>query len=184
MNPVQTPRQKPCFAKQIDTPVGRLRLVGDNEALAAILWENDRPGRVPLNIVGERPDHPVLVDTERQLHDYFAGRRTVFELQLDFRGTDFQRKVWQALLTIPFGETRSYAEIARQIGQPTAVRAVGAANGRNPISIIAPCHRVIGSGGALTGFAGGVGCESPPAGPGTAAPARHHLSFCPPPPPQ
>jgi methylated-DNA-[protein]-cysteine S-methyltransferase len=79
-----------------------------------------------------------------------------FDLPLDFRGTDFQKQVWAALLTIPFGETRSYGAIARQIGRPSASRAVGAANGRNPISIVAPCHRVIGSGGALTGFAGGI----------------------------
>jgi methylated-DNA-[protein]-cysteine S-methyltransferase len=156
MNAVQTQRQKPHVAKHIDTPVGRLKLVGGDDGLAAILWQNDQPRRVPLNIVGEQTDHPVLVEAERQLQDYFAGRRTVFDLQLNFTGTDFQHKVWQALLTIPFGETRSYTQIARQIGHPTAVRAVGAANGRNPISIIAPCHRVIGSGGALTGFAGGL----------------------------
>jgi methylated-DNA-[protein]-cysteine S-methyltransferase len=106
--------------------------------------------------VGEAPSHPVLLETERQLKDYFSGRRKAFELTLDFAGTEFQKKVWRALLTIPFGETRSYAQIARQIGAPKAVRAVGAANGRNPISIIAPCHRVIGSSGELTGFAGGL----------------------------
>lgn len=160
MNAPAPQRRKPCFAKHIHTPVGRLELVGDNDSLAAVLWENDQPQRVPLNIVGERPDHPILVAAERQLQEYFAGRRTVFELPLDFTGTPFQNKVWQALLTIPFGQTRSYSDIARQIGQPTAVRAVGAANGKNPISIIAPCHRVIGSGGALTGFAGGLEAKS------------------------
>jgi methylated-DNA-[protein]-cysteine S-methyltransferase len=98
----------------------------------------------------------ILDQAERQLGEYFAGRRQAFELSLEFHGTDFQRRVWQALLSIPFGETRSYLDIAVQIGNPTAVRAVGAANGRNPISIIAPCHRVIGSTGALTGFAGGL----------------------------
>ena len=92
----------------------------------------------------------------RQLKDYFAGKRQTFALDLDFDGTPFQKKVWNALLTIPFGETRSYAEIARKIGKPKAVRAVGAANGRNPISIMAPCHRVIGKNGQLTGFAGGL----------------------------
>src|SRR5262249_60006260 len=97
-----------------------------------------------------------VVGGERQLGEYFAGRRKVFDLELDFAGTAFQKSVWQALLTIPFGETRSYAEVARQIGNPAAVRAVGAANGRNPISIVAPCHRVIGSTGKLTGFAGGL----------------------------
>jgi methylated-DNA-[protein]-cysteine S-methyltransferase len=88
--------------------------------------------------------------------EYFAGQRVTFELELDFAGTDFQKKVWRALLTIPFGETRSYSDIAHQIGNEKAVRAVGAANGRNPISIIAPCHRVIGMNGTLTGFAGGL----------------------------
>jgi methylated-DNA-[protein]-cysteine S-methyltransferase len=96
------------------------------------------------------------VETRRQLGEYFAGKRKRFTVKLDFMGTDFQKSVWQALLTIPFGQTRSYGDIARQVGNPKAVRAVGAANGRNPISIIAPCHRVIGSTGKLTGFAGGL----------------------------
>ena len=104
----------------------------------------------------EDPGHPVLVRTERQLAAYFAGTLTRFDVPLDFQGTDFQKSVWTALLTIPFGETRSYGEIARQIGRPSASRAVGAANGRNPLSIVAPCHRVVGAGGALTGFAGGL----------------------------
>jgi methylated-DNA-[protein]-cysteine S-methyltransferase len=98
----------------------------------------------------------VLLETERQLKEYFAGKRQAFELELDFAGTPFQRRVWAALLSIPYGETRSYGEIARQIGDPRAVRAVGAANGKNPISIVAPCHRVIGATGELRGFAGGL----------------------------
>jgi len=147
---------KPCVSKTIRSPVGVLTLIASNDGLAAILWENDKAGRVRLDVVGEDAGHPVLRETERQLADYFAGRRKVFDLKLDFAGTAFQKKVWGALLTIPFGETRTYAQIARQIGHPTAVRAVGAANGRNPISIVTPCHRVIGSNGALTGFAGGL----------------------------
>jgi methylated-DNA-[protein]-cysteine S-methyltransferase len=107
-------------------------------------------------MTAEESRHPVLVETERQLEEYFAGHRKQFALVLDVSGTTFQRKVWNALLTIPFGETRSYAQIAQQIGNPAAVRAVGAANGRNPVSIVAPCHRVVGSSGALTGFAGGL----------------------------
>jgi methylated-DNA-[protein]-cysteine S-methyltransferase len=142
--------------KTIPSPVGELKLVASDEGLAAILWENDKPGRVRLGEMIEDGDHPVLVEAERQLGAYFAGTLTAFTIPLDFAGTDFQKSVWHALLTIPFGETRSYAEIARQIGRPSAVRAVGAANGKNPISIIAPCHRVIGSNGALTGFAGGL----------------------------
>jgi methylated-DNA-[protein]-cysteine S-methyltransferase len=163
--------------KMVDSPVGRLTLVATDQGLAAILWEKDSPRRVRLAIEAEEEAHPVLVEAERQLREYFAGRRKVFAVTLDVSGTAFQRKVWTALLTIPFGETRSYAEIARQIGHPRAVRAVGAANGRNPVSIIAPCHRVIGSTGKLTGFAGGLevkahllalegaaaGCVPPPA---------------------
>jgi methylated-DNA-[protein]-cysteine S-methyltransferase len=146
--------------KMVDSPVGKLKLVATDQGLAGILWENDRPRRVRLDIEAEDETHPVLIETERQLQEYFAGRRTAFALRLDLAGTDFQRKVWSALLTIPFGETRSYGQIARQIGSPGAVRAVGAANGRNPVSIVAPCHRVIGSTGKLTGFAGGLDAKA------------------------
>ena len=147
------------FYKTIPSPVGALKLVASDKGLTAILWENDKPGRVRLGDMIEDPDNAILIETERQLGAYFAGTLTAFTVPLDFAGTDFQKSVWHALLTIPFGETRSYAEIARQIGRPSAVRAVGAANGRNPISIIAPCHRVIGSNGALTGFAGGLAAK-------------------------
>ena len=144
------------FYKTMPSPVGLLTLVANDRGLAAVLWENDDPKRVRLSPLHEDSKHPVLLKAERQLQDYFAGKREKFSLKLDFTGTDFQKKVWEALLTIPFGETRSYAQIAEQIGNPNAVRAVGAANGKNPISIIAPCHRVIGSNGKLTGFAGGM----------------------------
>jgi methylated-DNA-[protein]-cysteine S-methyltransferase len=142
--------------KWIEAPFGRLKLVGGDAGLAAILWQDDRPRRVVLVSIKEDRRHAVLVEAERQLAEYFARARQVFEIPLAFVGTPFQEKVWRALLTIPYGETRNYGQIARQIGHPTAVRAVGAANGRNPLSIIAPCHRVIGSSGALTGFAGGI----------------------------
>ena len=138
------------------SPVGKLTLVANERGLAAVLWEGDDPKRVPLGPLHENQSHPLLAEAERQLQQYFDGRREVFELRLDFTGTEFQKQVWEALLTIPFGETRSYAQVAQQIGNPTAVRAVGAANGKNPISIIAPCHRVIGANGRLTGFAGGM----------------------------
>ena len=144
------------FYKTMKSPVGELKLIASDNGLAAILWEDDNPGRVRLSPVAEDKNHPVLVETKRQLKDYFAGKLTSFSLKLDFKGTEFQKKVWAALLTIPFGETRSYGQIAQQIKNPKAVRAVGAANGKNPISIIAPCHRVIGSTGKLTGFAGGL----------------------------
>jgi len=144
------------FFKWIDSPVGRLKLGATDDGLAAILWEDDDPKRVRLALLRESPEHPVLLETERQLGEYFAGRRRAFTLRLDPVGTPFQRKVWQALAEIPFGEVRSYGELARQIGHPGASRAVGTANGRNPLSIVVPCHRVIGASGRLTGFAGGL----------------------------
>jgi methylated-DNA-[protein]-cysteine S-methyltransferase len=149
----------PYSSKTIASPVGALTLIASATGLAAILWENDDPLRVRLGPLAEEADNPILLETERQLRAYFAGALTAFTVPLDFQGTAFQKSVWTALLTIPFGETRSYAAIADQIGKPTACRAVGAANGKNPISIIAPCHRVVGSNGALTGFAGGLAAK-------------------------
>lgn len=142
--------------KTIDSPVGKLKLVASDKGLVAVLWPNDKPNRVRLDEPVEDGRHPILLDTERQLGEYFAGKRKTFSVALDMRGTSFQKNVWEALLAIPFGETRSYGELANQLGNPKATRAVGAANGRNPISIIVPCHRVIGSSGKLTGFAGGL----------------------------
>ncbi len=144
------------FYKAMPSPVGKLKLIASDNGLVAILWENDPPRRVRLGELTEQPRHPVLVETERQLCEYFAGRRKEFTIPLDMRGTRFQNDVWKALIAIPFGETRSYAQLATQLGNPRATRAVGAANGRNPISIVVPCHRVIGSSGKLTGFAGGL----------------------------
>jgi len=140
----------------LDSPVGQLQLVANETALVAVLWENEKPDRVRLASLVEDHKHPILFKTAKQLNEYFAGKRQIFDLPLDFSGTEFQQKVWQALLTIPFGETRSYKQIAEQIGNVKAVRAVGAANGKNPISIIAPCHRVVGANGKLVGFAGGL----------------------------
>jgi methylated-DNA-[protein]-cysteine S-methyltransferase len=142
--------------KMIHSPVGNLKLVASDKGLVAILWQNEKLSRVPLNELVEDTVHPILLDTERELGEYFAGKRKTFSVPLDMRGTSFQKNVWQALLAIPFGETRSYGQLAKQLGNPQAMRAVGAANGRNPISIIVPCHRVIGSSGKLTGFAGGL----------------------------
>ncbi|MGE8570519.1 MULTISPECIES: methylated-DNA--[protein]-cysteine S-methyltransferase [Acinetobacter] len=140
----------------LDSPVGQLKLVAHETALVAVLWENENPNRVRLAALVEDLQHPILLKTAQQLNEYFAGKRQQFDLPLDFEGTAFQQQVWQALLTIPFGETRSYKQIAEQIGNVKAVRAVGAANGKNPISIIAPCHRVVGANGKLVGFAGGL----------------------------
>ncbi|NNH26175.1 methylated-DNA--[protein]-cysteine S-methyltransferase [Acinetobacter terrestris] len=141
---------------EMASPIGTLKLVANETALVAVLWENENPKRVRLAELVEQADHPVLLETQKQLTEYFAGKRQQFDLPLDFAGTEFQQKVWQALLSIPFGETRSYRDIAEQIGNVKAVRAVGAANGKNPISIIAPCHRVVGTNGKLVGFAGGL----------------------------
>lgn len=143
--------------KTMHSPVGRLTLVASMQGLAAILWENESPTRVPLNPRHEDPTNPILQQTEQQLTAYFAGTLTTFSVPLHFAyGTPFQQQVWKTLLTIPYGETRTYLQIAQHLGDPKATRAVGAANGKNPLSIIAPCHRVIGSNGSLTGFAGGT----------------------------
>lgn len=145
-----------CFTNTMRSPVGALKLIASDKGLAAILWENDNPKRVRLGALTVCPEHPILLQAERELGEYFAGERTCFSVPLDAVGTDFQKKVWAALLTIPYGETRSYGDLAKQVGNPNASRAVGAANGKNPLSIVAPCHRAIGSNGALTGFASGL----------------------------
>lgn len=132
------------------TPVGPLLLVSDGSALTTLHFSAG-PGP------GERDDaDPVLVTVATQLREYFAGDRKEFDLPLAPRGTDFQRAVWERLCEIPYGTTITYGELARRVGNPAASRAVGLANGRNPIAIVVPCHRVIGSDGKLTGFAGGM----------------------------
>src|ERR1700722_7949701 len=148
------------FYKYCASPLGKLKLVASETGLIAILWENDNPRRVPLTGLVEDNDRKILVETERQLKEYFSGKRNEFSIPLDMRGTAFQKDVWRALQAIPFGTTLSYGQIAKQLGRPTASRAVGAANGRNPISIVVPCHRVIGSAGKLTGFAGGLDAKA------------------------
>ena len=146
--------------KMIESPIGKLKLVASDQGLVAVLWEKDSPRRVRLGELVANDQHPVLVETEQQLREYFAGKRKTFSIALDMRGTRFQKDVWGALLAIPFGETRSYGELAKKLGNPRATRAVGAANGRNPVSIVVPCHRVIGSTGKLTGFAGGLDAKA------------------------
>ena len=136
----------------IESPIGPLTLVAAQGALVEIQFTGQG---VRVNTEEEIQD-PVLATCAEQLEQYFSGQRRAFDLPLAPRGTEFQRAVWSALATIPFGELRSYSDIARDIGRPRAVRAVGAANGRNPLPIIVPCHRVIGSNGTLTGFAGGL----------------------------
>ncbi|MEZ5215407.1 MAG: methylated-DNA--[protein]-cysteine S-methyltransferase [Ilumatobacteraceae bacterium] len=140
--------------RTIPSPVGPLRVVASPRGIRAILW-SDETGRVDVG----RPTpgtNEHLARCEQQLAEYFAGDRVEFDVALDPIGTEFQRSVWAALRTIPYGETCSYGEQAAMLGDPRKARAVGAANGRNPISIVVPCHRVVGANGSLTGFAGGV----------------------------
>jgi methylated-DNA-[protein]-cysteine S-methyltransferase len=144
------------FYKEMASPVGKLKLVATANALVAVLWEGERPNRVKLDSAKLDPRRPILLETERQLTEYFAGKRTHFELPLEPCGTEFQMKVWQALRDIPFGRTSSYLDLAKVLGSSNGSRAVGAATGKNPLSIIVPCHRVVGSDGSLTGFAGGL----------------------------
>jgi methylated-DNA-[protein]-cysteine S-methyltransferase len=142
----------------LPTPVGTLTLVASDAGLRAVLWPGDPPdGRVPWpSDTTEDPSHPVLAAASRQLTEYFAGERRVFDVPIDLHGTPFQVKVWRSLATIPYGETTTYGAQARRLGDPRKARAVGAANGKNPVSIILPCHRVIGADGTLTGFGGGL----------------------------
>ena len=144
------------FYKEMQSPVGKLKLIASSNALVAVLWEQERPDRVRLDLAKLDLRHPILCEAERQLTEYFAGKRTQFDLPLEPRGTQFQRKIWQALREIPFGQARSYLDLAKAAGSPRAARAVGAANGKNPLSIVVPCHRAIGADGRLNGFAGGV----------------------------
>jgi methylated-DNA-[protein]-cysteine S-methyltransferase len=139
--------------RSMDSPVGKLTLAGKDGRLMHLRMVDQtyEPSRD-----GWEPDDTAFDDAVQQLEGYFAGERTDFDLELDLVGTEFQRRVWAALMTIPYAETRSYGEIARQIGSPGACRAVGLANGHNPIGIIVPCHRVIGSNGSLTGYGGGL----------------------------
>ncbi|HVT11301.1 MAG TPA: methylated-DNA--[protein]-cysteine S-methyltransferase [Fimbriimonadaceae bacterium] len=137
-----------------DSPIGTLLATSDGESLTGIYMENHKGG--PKIGPGWRREPDRFADIRRQLADYFAGRRQVFDLPLALIGTPFQKQVWDELLAIPFGETTTYGTIARKLGEPNASRAVGAAVGKNPISIVVPCHRVLGSSGAITGFAGGL----------------------------
>lgn len=142
--------------KMIASPVGMLKIVGDSQYLVAILWEKDKLSRVKLTEMAEDKNDPLLLKVEKQLNEYFNKKRKIFDIPLKTSGTPFQEKVWEILYGIPFGITCTYKDIAVKMDNPKAVRAVGTAVGRNPISIIIPCHRVIGSDGSLTGFAGGL----------------------------
>ena len=143
--------------KQLDSPIGRLRLVATDQGLSHLLF--DQQVGEDMDSDGdpaEADDHPVLAAATTQLAEYFAGRRQEFDIPLDLTGTEFQRAAWSALANVPFGETRSYRQQAEAIGRPKAVRAIGAANGQNPVPIVLPCHRIVGSDGSLTGYGGGL----------------------------
>ena len=152
---MQTHAEHVTYYTYIDTPVGKLMLAGcDDHGLRYIAFQCGKGAMAP------RPDWrqsaaPFRV-VERQLREYFQGKRTAFDLKLHPKGTPFQKAVWKALASIPYGETRSYGEVAKAVGRPAAVRAVGLANGRNPLPIVVPCHRVIGANGQLVGYGGGL----------------------------
>lgn len=140
----------------MESPVGTLTIVASDAGLRAVLWPIEKDGRVLFDEEVEPGSHPVIAATISQLTEYFNGERSTFTLQLDPVGTDFQQSVWGVLNTISFGETMAYGELATELGKPNASRAVGSATGRNPLSIVVPCHRLVASSGKLTGFAGGL----------------------------
>jgi methylated-DNA-[protein]-cysteine S-methyltransferase len=146
---------RPKSCRTVDSPVGPLVLAGRDGTLTNLRMQDQT--HPPADRAEWRLDPGAFDDVAAQLDEYFAGERTTFEIELDLEGTDFQCQVWAALLDIPHGETRSYGELARAIGRPGAARAVGLANGHNPIGIIVPCHRVVGADGSLTGYGGGLG---------------------------
>jgi methylated-DNA-[protein]-cysteine S-methyltransferase len=157
-NPLQSGNANaPLRARTIESPVGDLRIVASDAGVRAVLWPSDDSSRVPLpKDVEGCESHSILARAALELAEYFAGERQQFDVPLDPEGTEFQHQAWLALRAIPYGETVSYGEQAERMGDKKKARAVGAANGRNPVSIIVPCHRVVGSNGSLTGFAGGI----------------------------
>ncbi len=150
MQKTESSREEKAVALCMDSPVGKLMIVQQGEAVKEILFEEKITDAVPLRST------ELLLCAQRQLNEYFSGSRKVFSLPLALTGTPFQRKVWQQLTQIPYGEVRSYGQIAQAVGNPKACRAVGAANHCNPIPILVPCHRVVGANGSLTGYAGGL----------------------------
>lgn len=147
---------EPYSYRDMDSPLKRLRLIAGSKGLVAVLWNAEDLYQINSRPLKKEEAHPLLIDTQRQLEEYFNKKRMVFDLPLDLTGTAFQKKVWEALLTIPYGKTKSYSDLAIQLGDRKAVRAVGGALNKNPVSIIVPCHRVIGTSGDLTGFGGGL----------------------------
>jgi len=145
------------YYKTIPSPIGSLRLYASQKGLCAVLFHGGRNHKIMFDgAIEQSDDHPMLKRAEKQLLEYFSGKRKHFDLPLDMRGSIFQLKAWKELQQIPYGKTISYGEQAHRVGDRKKARAVGMANGRNPLPIIVPCHRVIGSSGALTGFGGGI----------------------------
>jgi methylated-DNA-[protein]-cysteine S-methyltransferase len=144
-----------AWCDEVDSPIGRLRIFASDSALTAIWFEHGRDAAKSVAPIMRRPS-PLIDRARAQLDEYFAGTRTEFDLPLDPHGTEFQRRVWERLRRIEYGETTTYGALAAELGNANASRAVGLANGSNPIPIVIPCHRVIGTGGALTGFGGGL----------------------------
>jgi methylated-DNA-[protein]-cysteine S-methyltransferase len=140
----------------IESPIGRLLVIVSRKGVHALISASDEEASTLMEMLPHDSGQPILVQVRAQLAEYFGGRRRRFDLPLVLEGTEFQKQVWSELAKIPYGETISYGEQARRIGKPNAMRAVGGANGRNPISIIIPCHRVIGADGGLTGFGWGT----------------------------
>ena len=150
---------QPIFYTEVASPLGTLLLRATTRGLNGLYLEEHRRGPTPQERAAWTRDDRLFAPVREQLGEYFAGARTAFDVALDqegFGGSAFQHRVWAALLKIPYGQTITYGELARRIGQPAAVRAVGLANGRNPVSLIVPCHRVLGTGGKLTGYGGGT----------------------------
>lgn len=145
------------YKTTMKTPIGNLILVATDSKLSLIHFDNSHANnkfKLPDGLIEEK--NLILEETKKQLSEYFKGQRQTFDLPLEWRGTEFQNAVWKALTKIKYGNTQSYSELAEKVGSPKAVRAVGMTNGRNPIPIVVPCHRVIGKNGKLTGFAGGL----------------------------
>jgi len=149
--------EKQLYYKIISSPVGKLKLIASDKGLSALLFATGRSNKAFEQRQLKKDDaHPILMRTEKQLVEYFAGKRSTFDVPLEGKGTVFQMKAWRELSKIPYGETISYGQQAKGLGDAKKARAVGMANGRNPISIIVPCHRVVGANGSLTGFGGGL----------------------------
>lgn len=151
---------KQLVYKDVASPVGLVRAIACDKGLVAIIWEGEDYKRTKLSVPVKDDKHPILIQTEKELNEYFNNKRTTFDIPLDFKGTEFQIRVWEALLKIPYGVTKTYGDLARILGDIKAVRAVGGALNKNPISIIVPCHRVVGISGNLVGFAGGLNNKS------------------------